>query len=106
MAEFKEVLSELIDKTKSAELKWQVEFTQPAWTAAEHDSCRFRVENNKLDVVWNFHKHPTQRDRVEIGRGADIKPLTNLLQQMYPFVEPSKPTADDALQAALDCLTK
>ena len=105
MAELKEVLSGLIDKTKSGELKWKVEFNQRIWTA-EHDNCRFRIRNNDLEVVWNFYKHPTQRASVEIGSGENIKPLTDLVQGMYPFIVPAKPTADDALQAALDCLTK
>ena len=105
MAELKEVLSGLIDKTKSGELKWKVTLDRPAWIV-EHDSCRFWVENNKLDVLWDFHKHPTRIARVEIGSVENIKPLTDLLQEMYPFVEPPVPTADDALQAALDCLTK
>ena len=105
MAELKEVLSELIDKTKSGELKWQVNFDEPVWTV-EHDDCVFWIAENSLDVVWKFYNHPTKRTRVEIGSAENIKPLTDLLHQMYPFIVPVEPTTDDALQAALDCLTK
>ena len=105
MAELKEVLSELIDKTKSGELKWKAAHSDKSGWNVRHHDCTFVVHAPDfcLNLGWHYGGERTGK---ELGRGAEIKPLTDLLQEMYPFVDPPVPTADDALRAALDCLTK
>ena len=105
MGELKEVLSELIDKTKSGALQWKAANSDKSGWNVRHHDCMFTVHapDFHLDLAWHYSGEWTGK---ELGRGAEIKPLTDLLQEMYPFITPTKPTTDNALQAALACLTK
>ena len=113
MVELDDVLGDLVDKTKNGDLKWQVDSRGFKWIATRHD-CAFWVEGAGgvgnglvLKVIWPFDlDSPGTRASVPIGRQSQIESLTDLLEEMYPFVAPPKPTTDDALQAASDCLQK
>ena len=111
MVELKDVLYELIHQTANGDLPWKVDNLNHNWRANRGD-CNFSVENTLnegliLKVAWLFYPGETNvRPLVNIGSGDSIKPLTDLLQEKYPFAPPRRPTEDDALNAALECLTE
>ena len=111
MAELKDVVYELIDQTSSGALQWQVDNLNHTWRAKRSD-CDFSVQKTSheglvLKVAWFFYPGETNvRPVVSLGSGDSIKPLTDLLQAKYPFAPPRRPTENDALRAALECLTE
>ena len=111
MAELNDVVYELVDQTASGALQWQVDDLNHTWRARRSD-CDFTVEKTSreglvLKIAWRFYPGETNvRPVVSIGSGDRINPLTQLLQARYPFTPPRRPTEDDALRVALECLTK
>ena len=92
MAELKDVVQELVEKTKSGELEWDP--SERSWIT-EYRDCTFVVFTN-----GQMRFRSDESGLVELG-SADQN-LTSLLASMAPY----KPyPLDEALKIALECLT-
>ena len=110
MATLDDVLKPLVEQTESGDLKWELNPNSQLWTA-KAGNCDFRVEKVSpeelaLKVSWRFYGGANTKQVETVGKGKDIQPLTDLLQEKYPYVAPTRPTVDDFLKVAVDCLTE
>lgn len=109
MATLDDVQKQLVEQTESGDLEWRLDPNSQLWTA-KAGNCDFRVERTgselALKVGWRFYGGTNNKQLEVVGKGKDIQVLTDLLQEKYPYVAPTRPTVDDFLQVAIDCLVE
>lgn len=100
MADIKDVVVGLVERTEKRELDWGLDYGSTCWTV-QYQDCRFGVYPDlpRLAIWWERGG----KNRSQLFDGADVKPLADLLGDKFPFEEV---TADDAIKIALKCLSE
>ena len=102
MVEVKDVVQELIKKTEGGILKWTPLTKTMVWSTI-HGEYMFSVRSSarhKLELESTL----TRGDVREIGSGEDIRPLVELLSDMFPFTQ-QRISQADVIRNAYECLT-
>ena len=102
MVRLNDIVQRLIKRTNSGGLRWLIDHDNHWWIANHHD-CLFIVYQNtelpKLVICWTDGGESHR----QVFDHEDVVSLVICLTNRFPFVET---TADDALLAAMNCLTK
>ena len=93
VVEFKDVAEKFIKKTKSENLKWDINYKYRYWATDCHHDCRFAVYSNVQP----------QSEYSQTFDDNEISPLVDLLNIKFLM---NLPTPNRALQVALECLDK
>ena len=101
MAELKDIIEELVNKTKGGQLKWS-NYQNQFWILT-HQNCNFTVFQNgpvseTMTITWNSATSSQSQNHDD---KETISPLFDLLNQLYP---PQKVNPEEGLKIALDCL--
>ena len=107
MAELENVIEALILHTRRGSLTWTAWEDGKTWRkgrewSATHGICGFWVYKSVASI--EFLPSVYKGERFELGRGEIVNDLMDLLLEMFPFEK--RATAEDAMQAALDCLAE
>ena len=105
MATVEDVVAQLVKRTESGSVEWtpftwKDDGTPVGWSAKEA-GCYFSVINDP--VTLSISSPPQVKNLTEVGRGAQISGLVEVLQTKFGDRTATK---DEALAVALDCLTK
>ena len=100
MEELREIVQELIMRTREGEFKWTPWNESLVWSV-EYNSCGFWVHSytDQLEFAPSMDSGLI----LSLGSGEVVHPLCEVLDRMYPFKKMY--TKDRAIQAASECLS-
>ena len=104
MATITDVVSALVEKTKSKEIKWDVfhysnEGVPGGW-AAIYGDVRFSLINNPIELSVSS---PSLTKLTQIGHGNEVRGLLDVVSTMYGA---KGTTPDDAIEVAFSRLSR